>query len=145
VTDATWERIIQLFESNERRLAEMPSSEPVSRVTYWRESPHRTLGHLTACQAAWLPIMRQLLEGAEKGSVPIRPDPLFTKLGLAAWAWEQLLERYRQDRAEWGSILHEVDPAREIQGASRVLTTRTLTKRLVDHERSHLDQLGRVR
>lgn len=83
INDAGRAKVMHLFEDNLRRILVMPPFPPVERVTLWRESPHRTLGHLTACQAAWLPLMRCIREGSPTGSIEIRPDPLFTKLGFA--------------------------------------------------------------
>lgn len=114
----------------------------VGPVQFWRESSHRSLGHLTACQAAWLPLMMQIRAGETNGSISINPDPLFTKLGLAVWKWEELVERFVSDRVEWRSVVNETDVTRTLQTSRRIWTAQLLTKRLVDHEKRHLDDAG---
>jgi hypothetical protein len=141
MTEATWKRMLVLFEENERRFADMAPAPAMPKAKLCRESSHRTLGHLTACQAAWLPLMQQLRAGEPRGSVPINPDPLFTKLGFSTAAWETLLGRFLSERGEWRSILQQVDLDLEIRTVRRVHTARTLTKRLVEHEKRHLDNL----
>lgn len=141
ITDTTWQRLRELLDSNLVTFAQMDPAEPMPTAKWCRESPHRTLGHLTSCQSAWLPLMRQLRDGAERGSIPINPDPLFLKLGFASLSWEDLLEQFRAQRREWTEIVDSVAKDREIQTARRIWNVRTLTRRLVLHERKHLDDL----
>lgn len=143
MTDLAWQNVLALLETNEQRILKMTAAGPVCRVSFWRESPHRTLGHLTACQAAWLPLMRALSDGAWTSAVPIRPDPLFTKLGFGSWSWESLCERFSVDRREWIEILGRIDVAREAHTPTRIYSAQTLTRRMVMHEHSHLEQLPR--
>jgi hypothetical protein len=141
MTEATWKKTLLLLEENERRLASMRPSDPIPTAKFWRESAHGTLGHLTACQSAWLPYMRQIQHGATKGSIPIRPDPLYRKAGFATKPWKTLLSQFKTDRAEWRAILLSIDPTRELETPNRTLSAQSLTKRMVDHEHSHLNQL----
>jgi uncharacterized damage-inducible protein DinB len=141
MTQSTWKRVLFLFEKNQEAILDMEPGEPALTAKYCRESAHRTLGHLTACQAAWLSLMRQLRDGAASGSVPIHPDPLFRKLGFGTTPWDELVERFVSDRAEWRSILERVDLNRPITTPRRTYSAQSLTKRMVEHEMRHLDDL----
>jgi hypothetical protein len=85
--------------------------------------------------------MRQLQDGAVRGSIPIRPDPLYTKLGFAVAPWESLLARFVADREDWRGVLSKVDVTRELKTSTAMHSAQTLTKRLVTHEKRHLDDL----
>lgn len=85
--------------------------------------------------------MRQIRDRAEKATIPINPDPLFRNLRFAVTPWQELLERFLGERDEWRRLLGEVDVARETRTTKRVYSAQTLTKRLVDHEKRHLDDL----
>ncbi len=141
MTEATWAKILLLFDENHERIQGMEPAPVVRSVKFWRESQHRTIGHLTACQAAWLPIMRALREGSAKAVVPIRPDPLFTKLGFGALPWDALVTRFNADRNEWHEILGQIDVTSQTQLPTRTHSAQSLTKRMVEHEKRHLDDL----
>ena len=138
MTNDSWQRIVRLLEENEKIIAEMTPFEPTPNAKVCSESAHFALGHLTSCQVAWLPLMRALRDGAKKRSIPMNPNPLFTKLGFASLAWEVLVERFVTDRLEWRNILEHVDISQELQTSRRVWTAQTLTKRMVEHENGHL-------
>lgn len=142
MSEAEWQRIVSLFEENERRIKQLKPAVANSAAKFWRESAHGTLGHLTACQAAWLPILKMMEEGLAKGSVAIRPDPLYTKLGFNTEDWAVILKRFKKERSEWRRVLEQIDLMHELKTPTRVLTAQTLTKRLVDHEKRHLDDLA---
>ena len=139
MTTSSWQKILHLFDENERIIKQMSSLEPSPEAKVCVESAHFMLGHLTSAQAAWLPLMRALRNGKTKGSIPINPNPLFTKLGFQEAAWETLVERFVADRAEWRQILEQVDLNLEIQTPRRVWTAQTLTTRMVEHEKNHLN------
>lgn len=141
MTEATWRNTVQLLGHNLDRFQRMASEPPAPRAKFCRESPHRTLGHLTACQAAWLPVMRHLRNGDARAVIPINPDPLFRKMHFNVAPWQELLGRFESDRAEWRQILAEIDPTRQTQSMKRTWSAQTLTKRMVDHEHRHLDDL----
>ncbi len=138
MTNASRQRILLLFKENERIIKEMPSLEPSPKARLCSESAHFMLGHLTSAQAAWLPLMRAIRNGKTKGSVPINPNPLFTKLGLQTMPWEELAARFDSDRTEWRQMLEQVDLNHEILISKRIWTAQTLTQRMVLHERNHL-------
>ena len=144
MTDDRWRIVLDLFDENERRIIALKPMPPVARAKFWRESAHGTLGHLTACQAAWLPLLRMIRDGEKKGAVAIRPDPLYTRLGFHDANWDEILKRFKKERKEWRLVLNEVDQNKELQTPTRILTAQTLTKRMVDHERRHLDDLART-
>jgi hypothetical protein len=142
MNESSWKKTLPLFDENERRLVAMVPAQPMPTAKWCRESAHRTLGHLTACQAAWIPYLRQLREGNTHGSIPINPDPLFRKLGYSTKPWQELLEQFQKGRAEWRTILNEIDPAKEIQTPKRILSAKSLTRRMVEHEKRHIDQIN---
>jgi len=142
MTQAAWEELLTLFDENEKRILKLAPTGPISNAKFWRDSAHGTLGHLTACQAAWLPLMVMLEQGLAKGSVAIRPDPLYTKLGFAREDWAVILRRFKKERAEWRRILNRIDVSQEITTPVRTHSAQTLTKRLVAHEKRHLDDLA---
>lgn len=141
MSEAEWQRVLSLFEDHERRIKKMEMALPVRAAKFWRESAHGTLGHLTACQAAWLPLLKMMEEGLIKGSVAIRPDSLYTKLDFKNEDWAIISKRFKKERAEWRRILKHVDVTHELKTPTRILTAQSLTKRLVDHEKRHLDDL----
>jgi len=142
LNDSAWTTTQRRFEETERRLRAFPPAEPMPSAKLCRESAHRTLGHLTACQAAWLPLMRQIKDGASQGAIPINPDPLFRKLGFSQLDWQVLLDRFVSERSEWRALLSQVDLEWQIMTPRRVHSAQTLTKRMVDHEKRHLDQIA---
>ena len=139
MTNSSWQRLLLLFDENERVITGMKPSEPAPSAKFCGDSAHRTLGHLTACQSAWLPLMSALRSGESKGSIPINPDPLFRKLGYETLSWNSLVERFVADRAEWRELLQEIDLSLEIQTPRRVWSPQTLIKRMVEHEKNHLN------
>ena len=142
MTQAAWEELLSLFDENERRILKLQRGEPVAKATFWRDSAHGTLGHLTACQSAWLPLLKMLDQGLVKGSVAIRPDPLYTKFCFGREDWDVILKQFKKERAEWRRILKRIDVTAEITTPVRTHTAQTLTKRLVSHEKRHLDDLA---
>ena len=142
MSDAAWKKTLLGLEENQSCLIGMEPSEPMPSAKLCRESPHRTLGHLTACQAAWISVMRGLRDGQSRAVVPINPDPLYRKLGFSSLAWRVHLDRFNSDRDEWGLILKQVDVSQEIQTRKRTYSAQTLTKRMVEHERRHLEDIG---
>ena len=141
MTADKWASLLVLFAANEKRLCNLEPTEPIFSARFWRESAHGTLGHLTACQSAWLPLLRMIRDGQKKGKVEIRPDPLYTKLGFKSKDWSEILKQFKKERAEWRKLLREINLDQELTTPYRVLSARTLTKRLVDHEKRHLDDL----
>lgn len=139
MTNASWQKILLLFEKSEEIITGMKPSEPTPKAKLCRESAHYTIGHLTSCQSAWLPLIRALQKGETKGSLPINPNPLFTKLGFEKAPWEDLVERFVADRAEWRQLLEQVDLSLELKTSRRVWSAQTLTKRMVEHEKRHLE------
>jgi hypothetical protein len=85
--------------------------------------------------------MRGLRDGASRGSVPVNPDPLYRKLGFGMAAWGDLLDQFVRDRGEWRGILEQIEPEREIPTARRVYSAQSLTRRMVEHEKRHIEQL----
>ncbi len=138
MTNASWQKILHLFEESERIIKQMPLLEPTPQAKVCIESAHFMLGHLTSAQAVWLPLIRAIRDGKAKCSVPINPNPLFTKLGFQKAAWETLVERFVADRAEWRQILEQVDLNHELLVSKRTWTAQTLTQRMVQHENNHL-------
>jgi len=143
MTDVAWKKTLLILDENEARVRAMPPAEPAPMALWCRESPHRTLGHLTACQAAWLPLMLQIQAGATHGTIVTNPDPLYTKLGFKARPWSLLIGQFVSERAQWREILSRIDPTLEIQTSRRVHSAQTLTRRMVEHEKRHLDALLR--
>lgn len=141
MNESTWNKTLRLLDENELRLANMRPGAPIPSAKFWRESAHGTLGHLTACQSAWISYLRLIQDGATKGSIPINPDPYYAKAGFATKPWNELLNQFKSQRAEWQAILQTIDPCRAIQTPKRIITAQALTKRMVDHEKCHLDQL----
>ena len=139
MTNASWQKILLLFEESEKVVKGMHPLEPTPEAKVCNESAHFTLGHLTSCQSAWLPLIRALQNGETNGSIPINPNPLFTKLGYERAPWETLVERFVADRAEWRRILEQVDLNHELLTSKRIWSAQTLTKRMVEHERNHLN------
>lgn len=84
--------------------------------------------------------MRQIREGAATGSMPITPNLLFSKQRFATRPWTILLEQFNRERSEWRALLDCCDLSREFR-IQRTYTAQTLTKRMVEHEKRHLDQL----
>ena len=141
MTDETWKKTLALLDENERRIKKLPAADPIPSAELCKDSPHLTLGHLTSCQAAWLVLMRAIRDGKSKASLPLRPNPLYTKLGFGTAEWKHLRKRFIAERAEWRSLLQEVKVAKELLTERRTWTAQLLTKRLVDHEKHHLDTL----
>lgn len=141
MTESAWANTLLAFEETPRRFSEMKRSAPMPSAKLCRESAHRTLGHLTACQASWIELIRQIRNGAVTGSVRINPDPLFRKLAFDRKPWGELLERFVQERAEWRELLQQIDLNQEIKTPRRIYTAQSLTKRMVEHEIRHLAQL----
>jgi hypothetical protein len=143
MTDAQWEKARRLFEDNQAFLQRMPPADPIPSAVLCRESAHRTLGHLVACQAAWLPIVHAIREGALEVTIPINPDPLYRKSGFNALPWASLLERFIADREEWRETLDRIDVRAEVRTPRRTYSAQTLTGRMVEHERRHLAECPR--
>ncbi|MBS1724733.1 MAG: DinB family protein [Armatimonadetes bacterium] len=137
-----WEEILTLFGENERRIRALSPAPAMPGAEFCRQSQHRTLGHLTACQQAWLPLMRRIKEEAPRGAVAVHPLRLYDQLGYATAGWALLMERFCKDRAEWGDLLRAVDLDRPLKTPTRLHTARTLTEKLVRHESRHMDELG---
>lgn len=142
MTEKMWRSLLTLLDENEERIKNLPVAQPIPKAQLCRESAHLTLGHLTSCQAAWLPLMRFIRDGQTKGRVAIRPNPLYTKLGFKTAEWIAMRDRFIAERAEWRSLLAEVDLNAELQTETRIWNAKTLTRRLVEHEKGHLDGLG---
>jgi len=136
-----WPAVLELFEANERRLVLLGPAEPMPEAEFCRESAHRTLGHLTACQVAWLPLLHRIRDGAASGRVALHPLRLYDHLGFATTPWTELLERFATDRREWRELLNVIDLDHPLKTPTKVLTARTLTEKLVQHEAMHLQEL----
>ena len=136
-----WREVLARFEDHERRFREMVPAEPMPEAEYCRESPHRTLGHLTACEISWLPILQAIFNGDPKGRSRMHPNMHFRKEQFAVKPWAELLDMFLATREEWRRLLDEVDLDREIQTRTRIHNARTLTQKLVDHESRHLADL----
>ena len=141
MTESAWRTIREGLAENESRLVARLPATPIPGASLCRECAHLTLGHLISCQSALLPLMRSLAAGEARGEIAIRPNPLYRIEGLAKLDWPALLSRFRTEREEWKRLADTVDPSRTLQTSHRIWSTRTLTKRLVDHERSHLAAL----
>ena len=141
MTEVKWKNLFCKLKENQVVLTSMQPHDPMPNAKYCRESPHRTIGHLTACQIAWLPLLKQIEKGDSKGSIPIHPYTLFDDQNFSIASWDELISLYEKGREEWIAILNDIDLRQEIQTSKRTLTPQTLTKRLVEHETNHLRDL----
>lgn len=141
MTEVKWKNLLDKLRANQFVLNSMQPHDPMPVAKFCRESPHRTLGHLTACQIAWLPLLKQIQSGDPKGSIPIHPYTLFENQRFSTASWDELISLYEKGREEWISILNDINLRQEIQTAKRIWTPQTLTKRLVEHETNHLRDL----
>ena len=142
MTEVKWKNLFCKLKENQVVLTSMQPHDPMPNAKYCRESPHRTLGHLTACQIAWLPLLKQIQRGDPKGSLSNHdPLTLFENQRFSTASWDELISLYEKGREEWIAILNDIDLRQEIQTAKRTWTPQTLTKRLVEHERNHLLQI----
>ena len=141
MTEVKWKNLLAKLEENQFALTSMQTHDPMPEAMYCRESPHRTIGHLTACQIAWLPLLKQIQSGDSNGSIPIHPYTLFDDQNFSTTPWEDLIDLFSKGREDWISILNSVDLQQEIRTSKRTWTPQTLTKRLVEHERTHLRQI----
>lgn len=139
-----WQEVLQRFEDNERSLASLPASEPMPEAQFCRESAHRTLGHLAACQTAWLPVLRAIRQGAVRVPAVEHPHRLFERTGAANAPWCVLLETFLAERSEWRALLESVDLDHAVKTGDRFHTAKTLTEKLVRHEAKHLEDLARL-
>ena len=139
--EVKWKNLLGKLKENQVVLTSMQPHDPMPNAKYCRESPHRTLGHLTACQIAWLPLLKQIQSCDPKGSIPIHPYTLFENRRFSTASWDELISLYEKGREEWIAILNDIDLRQEIQTAKRIWTPQTLTKRLVEHETNHLRDL----
>lgn len=137
MSEKQWAEIWSDFKSNLQTITSMPPAEPIPTASFCRESRHLMLGHLTACQAAWLPILRGLNKGSEHVNVE-HPNALYAAKGLGNIPWQELLAAFTQDRTEWQMLVESVDPLRPIKTQTKSYTSRQLTRRLVLHESQHL-------
>ncbi len=136
-----WPAIHALLEANLTVIWGLPPAEPMPKAEFCRESVHRMLGHLTACQMAWLPILRAL-DAGEPHVEAEHPVKLYKRLKLAEKQWPELLCRFEEDRSEWQRLVDQVDPERTVKTQSKSYDTRMLTRRLVLHESAHLAEHG---
>jgi hypothetical protein len=141
MTEVKWKNLLGKLRANQVALTSMQPHDPMPDARFCRESPHRTLGHLTACQIAWLPLLKQIQSGDSNGSIPIHPYTLFDNQNFRTASWEELLSLFSMGRQDWISILNNVDLQQEIQTTKRTWTPQTLTKRLAEHEMTHLQQI----
>ncbi len=141
MTEVKWKNLLGKLRANQVVLTSMQAHDPMPVAKFCRESPHRTLGHLTACQIAWLPLLKQIQSGDPKGSIPIHPYTLFENQGFGTASWHELISRYAKGREDWIALVIIVDPRQEIKTAKRTWTLQTLTKRLVEHEINHLREI----
>lgn len=125
------------------RVANWALEEPNPGAKRCSESRHRTLGHLRAAQETWLQVVRILTEreGA-KVSLP-HPWRLFDDHHYATLPWQEHRERYLSDRNAWIELLTNPDVNWDATGTlkRKPVSIRSLTKRLLDHERVHVDGL----
>ncbi|MEI7985511.1 MAG: hypothetical protein WCI55_07765 [Armatimonadota bacterium] len=141
MTEVKWKNLLGKLRANHVVLTSMQPHDPMPEARFCRESPHRTLGHLTACQIAWFPLLKQIQKGDSKGSIPIHPYTLFENQGFGTAPWDELISLYEKGREDWIAILGHIYIRQEIQTAKRIWTPQTLTKRLVEHETNHLRDL----
>jgi hypothetical protein len=141
MTAVKWQNLLVKLRENQVVLKSMQPHDPMPEAKFCRESPHRTLGHLTACQIAWFPLLKQIQEGDSRGSIPIHPYTLFENQRFSTASWHELISLYEKGREEWKAILNDIDLRQEIRTAKRIWTPQTLTKRLVEHETNHLRDL----
>jgi hypothetical protein len=142
MTKETWTRALVQLDISLATLKRVVPAEPMPRAHLCIESLHRTLGHLTSCQAAWIPILRAIAEGKSETAIPIHPNPLFSKLGFATTPWHDLLARFESERVEWKALLANVDISQPIKTPKRVYTAQNLTRRVTEHEKNHLAAHG---
>lgn len=140
-TELGWAEIMSAFERNLEAILGLPNAEPMPEARFCRESLHLMLGHLTACQSAWLPIMSGLARGDDVIEVD-HPVRLYRKTGLASASWDALMARFTSDRTEWRDLLNRTDPDCSIKTQTKAYTKRQLTRRLVLHEAAHLADHG---
>ena len=141
MTDSDWKEILGLFEANEEQVSKMERCEPDPTVEYCRESQHRTLAHFAACHIAWLPLLNRIENGEAKGRLRWSPHQLFRNENYCLKAWDELMSEFNDGRSRWRSLLQQIDLDHEIEIAKRMWTAKSLTKRLVVHEKGHLDDL----
>lgn len=82
------------------------------------------------------------LYGHDRGDLPINPDPLYAKHSFKSLSWQIILSQFLVERAEWRELLDKVDLIREIHTLKRAYTLQTFTKRMIEHEQRHLDDLA---
>ena len=141
MTDQLWQHCMTLLRENQERFEKMRPADPMPKAQWCRESPHRTLGHLTSCQTAWLPILRAIRDEQVQVVIAIHPNPLFRKMKFGSSSWAELLKRFQDERAEWHAILQSADLNREVRTQTKSYTAKSLSRRLVEHEKRHLDDL----
>lgn len=141
LTPAQWQQILELFDENERLIGALRHAEPMPSAQFCRESPHRTLGHLTSCQAAWLPLLQALARGDTSRQAPAHPNEMYRRLRYKDASWDDLMGRFLKERADWREALGTVDLLLKVETPTVGYSAQTLTRRLVLHEATHLKQL----
>lgn len=116
----------------------LPAQSPVPEATKCAESIHRTLAHLVACQIASLPFLSALAKGKSSARYVEHPLRLQTSLGLVGLPWEELLRQYVANAKQWDEDLSQIPTDATIKINQKPFTAKTLTEKLLAHERHHL-------
>lgn len=145
ITGTNWAEILALLSAHEEFLCELPPYSPTPETLVCRDSWHRTLGHLSACQTTWLQLMQFLLNGTEKGDPECHPWQLYQRNQYAQQPWSELLAEFQMGRASWRLALDTVKPSATVQTKTKRYDARELTRRLVLHEEHHLAEHGITR
>jgi len=138
MTDIEWQECLRLMDENEQTVSDWPPTAPDPVAARCRDTRHRTLGHLRACQETWLEACEAFAASPEASLKLLHPWRLFDQKTYRMVSWEDHLSAYRADRVRWKALLSSSDRkvAGEINGQRHSIES--LTRRLVLHERQHL-------
>lgn len=125
------------LQRNSSIIEQLPPAPPKPSAKFCKESTHRMLRHLTACQSAWLPIMKGI-SLAEPKIIAEHPVKLFNRKSMESAEWSTLIDLFSNQRQEWEKILETADPLATIKTQTKSYTVLSLTRRLVLHKSMHL-------
>jgi hypothetical protein len=120
----------------------LPPQVPDHSAEFCRQSLHRTLAHLVACQRAWLPLVQAIIDGKTRARVKPHPLRLMETSGLLNADWTELTAEYASNAHKWALLSRGADPEHQMTVGHRSWTVTELTGRLIDHERHHLAEHG---
>lgn len=138
------EDYISRLKSQAEQISAWENSSPDPLAQFCNDSPHRTMGHLRACQEQWLNALQAFVDRDNPSVSFLHPWRHFEAQAYQSVSWESHLEKFMSDRELWIKLISHADWERGGRWNRKQDTVGGLTVRLVRHEQKHLADISQL-